>query len=310
MNRTSRSSSEVRTAARSPARSTAGPDVYRTFTPSSRAMIVASVVLPRPGGPYRRMWSAASPLPFAACRSTERLALTSRWPMYSSSVRGRRVPSTTRSPSSPGSADRMRERSSAIGRSLAQHTDVSHACSTRTDRASAKYHYATRASGVGCCDAPVPPLRIRPPRADRPRPPQRRRADRARHARRTQPPPGQVPRADHGHAQARRASSARRSAPTAATRSRPTRRRSRWAGSSGCWTAPWRRSPASRCATTSRAPARTRRPARCATRCSTSATRCSRSSTTRRWPTWPPAPAVPRSTPPASHADALAGLRP
>ena len=41
--------------------------------------------------------------------------MTSRWPMYSSSVRGRRVPSTTRSASSPRSADRMRERSSAIG---------------------------------------------------------------------------------------------------------------------------------------------------------------------------------------------------
>ena len=29
-------------------------------------MIVASVVLPRPGGPYSRTWSAASPLPRAA----------------------------------------------------------------------------------------------------------------------------------------------------------------------------------------------------------------------------------------------------
>ncbi len=51
MNSTSRSSRAVRMAARSPARSTAGPLVYRTLTPSSRAMIVASVVLPRPGGP-------------------------------------------------------------------------------------------------------------------------------------------------------------------------------------------------------------------------------------------------------------------
>ena len=49
MNRTSWSSSDVRTEARSPARSIAGPDVYRTLTPSSRATIVASVVLPRPG---------------------------------------------------------------------------------------------------------------------------------------------------------------------------------------------------------------------------------------------------------------------
>ena len=32
-------------------RSTAGPDVVWTFTPSSRAMMFARVVLPRPGGP-------------------------------------------------------------------------------------------------------------------------------------------------------------------------------------------------------------------------------------------------------------------
>ena len=114
MNRTSRSSSEVRIAARSPARSMAGPDAYLTLTPSSRAMIVARVVLPRPGGPYRRTWSAASPLPLAAWSSTDRLALTSRCPMYSSRVRGRRVPSMTTSPSSSRSAERMRERSSAI----------------------------------------------------------------------------------------------------------------------------------------------------------------------------------------------------
>ncbi len=106
-------------AARSPARSTAGPLVYRTLTPSSRAMIVASVVLPRPGGPYSRTWSAASPLPFAARSSTSRLAFTSRWPMYSSRVRGRREPSTTSSPRSPAPAARRLRASSVIARSLA-----------------------------------------------------------------------------------------------------------------------------------------------------------------------------------------------
>ena len=36
------------------------PLVAWRFTPSSRAMMLASVVLPRPGGPYSRTWSAAS----------------------------------------------------------------------------------------------------------------------------------------------------------------------------------------------------------------------------------------------------------
>jgi len=80
------------------------------------ATIVASVVLPRPGGPYRRMWSAASFLPRAAASSTDRLALTSRCPTYSSSVRGRRVVSTATSASSTRSAARTRDTSSVIGR--------------------------------------------------------------------------------------------------------------------------------------------------------------------------------------------------
>ena len=47
-------------AARSPARSMAGPDVVRSCAPISAATIVARVVLPRPGGPYSRMWSTGS----------------------------------------------------------------------------------------------------------------------------------------------------------------------------------------------------------------------------------------------------------
>ena len=41
----------VRTAARSPARSMAGPEVVRIWAPISAATMFASVVLPRPGGP-------------------------------------------------------------------------------------------------------------------------------------------------------------------------------------------------------------------------------------------------------------------
>src|SRR3972149_3456834 len=67
-------------------------------------MIVAGGVLPRPGGRYRRTWSAASSLALAAWSSTPRLALTSRWPMYSSSERGRREPSMATSAGASASA--------------------------------------------------------------------------------------------------------------------------------------------------------------------------------------------------------------
>ena len=53
-------------AARSPVRSMAGPLVVLMLAPSSFATTVASVVLPRPGGPLNRMWSAASPRACAA----------------------------------------------------------------------------------------------------------------------------------------------------------------------------------------------------------------------------------------------------
>ena len=51
MKTTSPSCSVDSTAARSPERSIAGPLVIRSGAPSSAAMIIAIVVLPRPGGP-------------------------------------------------------------------------------------------------------------------------------------------------------------------------------------------------------------------------------------------------------------------
>ena len=57
MNNTSPSSSLVRIAARSPARSSAGPDVTCRCTPISVATMPASVVLPSPGGPANSRWS-------------------------------------------------------------------------------------------------------------------------------------------------------------------------------------------------------------------------------------------------------------
>ena len=56
------------TAARSPDRSIAGPLVIRSGAPSSAAMIIAIVVLPRPGGPESSTWSGG---PAAAQRAVQ-----------------------------------------------------------------------------------------------------------------------------------------------------------------------------------------------------------------------------------------------
>ena len=53
-------------AAKSPVRAMAGPEVVRIEAPNSLATTVASVVLPSPGGPENRMWSATSPRARAA----------------------------------------------------------------------------------------------------------------------------------------------------------------------------------------------------------------------------------------------------
>lgn len=53
-------------AAKSPVRAMAGPEVVRMEAPNSLATTVASVVLPSPGGPENRIWSAGSPRPWAA----------------------------------------------------------------------------------------------------------------------------------------------------------------------------------------------------------------------------------------------------
>ena len=55
MNSTSPSTRLDSIAARSPARSSAGPEVTRSAEPSSLAMIIANEVLPRPGGPESKM---------------------------------------------------------------------------------------------------------------------------------------------------------------------------------------------------------------------------------------------------------------
>ena len=109
-NRTSRSSSLVRMAARSPARSSAGPDVTCSVTPISAAAMPASVVLPSPGGPANSRWSTAWPRRRAASMTIARCSFSSRWPTKSASSRGRSPTSTTSSVSSatPGSRNSSR----------------------------------------------------------------------------------------------------------------------------------------------------------------------------------------------------------
>ena len=62
MNKTSPGSSVDNIAAKSPLFSIEGLFVVLILTPSSLAIIKASVVLPKPGGPYKSTWSSTSPL--------------------------------------------------------------------------------------------------------------------------------------------------------------------------------------------------------------------------------------------------------
>ena len=61
MNSMSPGPSEVSRPTRSPGFSSTGPEVVRSWTPISRAISMASVVLPRPGGPKNSVWSSVSP---------------------------------------------------------------------------------------------------------------------------------------------------------------------------------------------------------------------------------------------------------
>src|SRR5438270_5468551 len=111
MKSTSLRSRLVRSAARSPARSSTGPDVWRRLTPSSCAMICESVVLPSPGGPNKSTWSSDSLRFFAASMKIENWQRIFSWPMYSSSARGRSVRSSTSSCGFTGAAATRRSAS-------------------------------------------------------------------------------------------------------------------------------------------------------------------------------------------------------
>jgi hypothetical protein len=107
MKRMSRGASAVRSPARSPFFTSAGPLVTWSVTPSSRARMWASDVFPSPGGPERRTWSSASPRAFAAFAYTRKFSTIFSWPTYSSKVAGRSDCSSRSSPSwAPGATSR------------------------------------------------------------------------------------------------------------------------------------------------------------------------------------------------------------
>src|SRR5437763_17190255 len=101
MNSTSPSVRSLRMAARSPARTSAGPDVTRRPTPISAATMPARLVLPSPGGPANNRGSAGCPRRRAASSTISRCSLGCNWPTNSASRRGR---SPLSSAASTGSA--------------------------------------------------------------------------------------------------------------------------------------------------------------------------------------------------------------
>src|SRR3990172_1480976 len=113
MNSTSFGSRLVRIAARSPARSSTGPEVWRRFTPISRAMIGAGVVLPSPGGPNSSTWSSASFLARAASTKIESCPRIFSCPTYSVNDRGRSARSNASSWTFAGSGAMRRSVSMA-----------------------------------------------------------------------------------------------------------------------------------------------------------------------------------------------------
>src|SRR5713101_5850018 len=97
MNSTSPASRCVSNPARSPALSMVGPLAFLRFAPIALAMILASVVLPSPGGPLNRMWSIASPRCRAAWTVISSRSLTLAWRVNSEQSDGRSVISSAAS---------------------------------------------------------------------------------------------------------------------------------------------------------------------------------------------------------------------
>ena len=92
-------------------RSTAGPDMTRSVEDISTAMIPASDVLPRPGGPASSTCSHGSPRRRAASRKMPSCSLTWAWPTNSARLRGRSDRSNS---SSPGATRASGRRTSGV----------------------------------------------------------------------------------------------------------------------------------------------------------------------------------------------------
>src|SRR6266850_6756671 len=97
MKSTSPSSRLVNKPARSPAFSMVGPLVLLRLAPIALARMLARVVLPRPGGPFKRTWSMGSPRFLAAATVISSRSLTLAWPVNSENRDGRKVISKARS---------------------------------------------------------------------------------------------------------------------------------------------------------------------------------------------------------------------
>ncbi len=155
-------SSEDSIAARSPACWMAGPLVTRSGAPSSCATIIASVVLPSPGGPESRTWSGAWPRPRAASSTSDELLADDALPDELVEPRGRSAASTARSSSSAPLVATSAEASRRVGPgSLA----ARHAVRPRW-RSAARRVPATSVPAAAASDRRRRPAR-RPPRPHR-----------------------------------------------------------------------------------------------------------------------------------------------
>ena len=88
INKTSPGPKAERTLANSPGLAIEGPVITCALVPISLAIIWAKVVLPKPGGPYKRTWSKDSFLFLAAPVYILRFSINSDCPIYSSNVWG------------------------------------------------------------------------------------------------------------------------------------------------------------------------------------------------------------------------------
>src|SRR6185295_17500923 len=111
MKKTEPGSSAVRKAAMSALRSSAGPAVCTSGASSSAATMLASDVLPRPGGPASSTWSSGSPRRRAASMNTSSCAVTCSW--------------LTKSPKRLGRSDRSKASSSPTSRASARRSSCS-----------------------------------------------------------------------------------------------------------------------------------------------------------------------------------------